>query len=515
MSRKYLAGIDIGTTGAKTAIFDLEGNIIGSGYREYTCTYPKPNWVEQDVTIVLNATLESAKEAVLNANVEPNQIQSIGLSSQRCCSIFVDENGEPMKMISWQDNRTTKEVEQISKLISPADFYKKTGLPLNTTWILTKILWVQNNEPSVWNKTKKVLQLQDYVLKSLGAEDYYVDMPDVSLYGLWDTDSFKWDNELLKLFGINDSMLPKPMKSGTKVGTISKKASAKTGFLEGTPICVGAGDQNSASVGAGIIEEGMASISIGTGGMAIAYLDKPYRDPTGNSMVTNHAKYGSWQLEGYQAGAAGVFRWFKDQIAVIESAYADSMSKDPFVLLDEEIASAPIGAKGLVFLPYLASATSPRWNSNARGTLIGLTFSHDRACIARAFMEGITLEQKDIVKTMLNTGVRINKIRAMGGATNSVLWNQMQADMYNMKVETLKVKDAALLGAAIFGGVGVGVFDDIEEGVNKMVQVENAYLPILENVKIYDELYEVYCAAYEGLTEKQAFDKIAALQEKY
>ena len=516
MNDRFLAGIDVGTTGAKTGIFDLNGKLISSGYVEYMCSYPKPNWVEQDATHLAKSALESAREAISKSDIDSKNIASVSLSTQRTCSIFIDRDGNPLRpMISWRDNRTTKEVEEINSKISPKEYYAITGLPSNTTWILSKILWIQKNEPKKWEKVYKVIQLQDYILRELGADDYFVDISDAGLFGIWDTDNFKWSEKLLNLFYIDRDILPTPKPSGEIVGKISVSTAKKTGFSVSTPICVGAGDQNSAVVGAGIIYDGYLSVSLGTGGIAIAYLDDKFRDPNEKTIVTNHAIYGKWQLEGYQAGAAGVFRWFRDEIASLEKVKAEESGKDVYRILDEMIEKTPVGAKGLVFLPYLASATAPRWNSNARGTLVGLTFAHDKSCLARAFIEGITLELKDIVRSMLDSLIDIKNIHIMGGPTKSGLWNQIQSDMYGRTVKTLKVTDAAVLGAAILGGVGVGIFTDIRDGVSKMVKVDREYNPIKKNVEIYNELYDIYCRIYDGLESRDVYKSIAKIQEKY
>jgi len=307
MIEKFLAGIDVGTTGAKTGIFTLDGILISSGYIEYTCSYPKPNWVEQDANELATAAIKSAREAIFKSSIDPKNIASISVSTQRTCSIFIDKNGKPLRpMISWQDNRTVKEVEEIDSKIPPQDYYTLTGLPSNTTWILSKILWLRKNEPDTWKRVYKIVQLQDFILKELGADDYFIDISDAGLFGLWDTDNFKWSKKIIDLFDIDKNILPVPKPSGEVVGKISSATADKTGFVEGTPICVGAGDQNSAVIGAGIVYDGYLSVSLGTGGIAIAYLDEKFRDPNGKSMVTNHAIYGKWQLEGYQAGAASV-----------------------------------------------------------------------------------------------------------------------------------------------------------------------------------------------------------------
>jgi len=511
---KYIAGIDVGTTGAKCGIFSEDGVMVSSGYREYTCDYPNPGWVEQDVSLLTRMAFEATKDALVNAGIDVRDVCSVSLSSQRSCSIFLDSNEAPLKMISWQDNRTDEEVRYIAECMSHEEYYKITGLPLSTTWVITKMLWVRKNMPELWSKTKRVVQLHDYILRALGADDYYVDIPDALLSGLWDNDRSEWSDRIIDLFGIDRGLLPVAKICGTRVGSVSKEAAERTGLAEGTPICVGAGDQNSAAVGAGVIREGIASVSIGTGGMTIILIDEPYRDPDMKAAIGSHAIFGKWQFEGYQTGSAGVFRWFRDEIAALEKAQAQEQGADVYVKLNEMIREIPPGAEGLVFLPLLASSAAPRWNPDARGTLCGLTFAHGRRHIARAVMEGITLEQKDILKSMSVTGQKIDKVRIVGGAAKSEIWCQIQADMYGSKVETLRVPDAALVGAAIFAGLGVGLFPDIEEAVEKMVHAEKEYSPIAENVSVYNELYEIYCKAYDAFDEFGVFSAISGYQAK-
>lgn len=514
MPEKYLAGIDIGTTGSKATIYDLKGNAVASAYEEYTCSYPKPNWVDQDAAFIVSSSMRSTQKAVAQSNLSPKDICSVSFSAQRCCSIFVDKDGNILRpMISWQDARTVDEVGDIAAKISAEKFYEITSMPLNTLYILTKMLWVRKNEPEIWGKVHKVIQLQDYTLRRWGVDGYYNDISDTGFYGLWNPFEFSWSDLLLDLFELDKGILPEPTQSGTQVGVVSKEVSNKTGIAEGTPICVGLGDQNSAAVGAGIVKPGYLSVSLGTGCLAAAYLDSPFRDPNGKSMVTNHATYGKWQLEGIQMGSAGVYRWFRDEIAKLEKLNAEKSGKDVYVLFDEMIATVPPGAKGLLLLPYFASAATPRWNSNARGVIAGLTFAHDTACLARCFMEGITLEIRDLLSALFNSGLEITKVRILGGPTKSALWNQMQADIYNRSVETLKNTDAAVLGAAISAGVGVGIFNEFEEGVSEMISVGQEYHPNEENVKLYDELYHVYCKMYEGLEEKGVFDLLARMQK--
>lgn len=165
-----------------------------------------------------------------------------------------------------------------------------------------------------------------------------------------------------------------------------------------------------------------------------------------------------------------------------------------------------------VFLPYFASAASPRWDPSARGSLLGMTFAHIRADIARAFVEGITMEQKDILNSIVQAGVSLDTIRIMGGATKSDVWNQIQADIYNMPVETLKVEDAAVLGAAMAAAVGMGYYKNIAEAADTLVKPARRYEPKKENIGTYGEKYALYVNTYEALSVANIFKDIAAAQ---
>lgn len=512
MANRYLVGIDVGTTGARTNIFDLNGQIVGSGYKEYTCFYPKPNWVEQDPQELIQAVFETNRQALANAGIHPCEVMSIAASTQRGCCVFVDRDDKPMKLISWQDNRTVEEVEEIDKVIGNSRYYQITGMPNATTWSFQKILYVRKKLPELWEKTKKHVPLQDVILKALGSDEYYTDEAGVAITGMWDTDHLKWSDEILEAFDIDRSMLGRVLPSGTKVGGISRQAAERSGFLEGTPICVGIGDQNSAALGAGVVHPGMLSVSIGTGGMAVAFLDKQYRDPAGKTIICNHAISGKWQFEGLQNGAAGVLRWFRDEIAALEKQQALESGTDVYQTISHMAAGVPAGSKGMLCMPYLAAAASPRWNLNARGMFVGMTFSHDRACMARSVMEGIALEQKDIIRGIQTNGIKVDKARIIGGATKSEVWNQIQADVYGIPTETLKVKDAGSLGAAICAAVGVGLYKDVAEGADALAKPDKRYEPISQNVAVYEELYGIYCDIYTALDANGAYSRLAKMQ---
>ena len=509
MEEKYLVGIDVGTTGTKVMIFDLKGTAISTAYQEYGLIYPQANWVEQDCDMLVNAVYSCCKKAIGEGSIPASAIQAVSVSAQRSCTIFVDKDDNPLKLISWLDNRAAEQVEEIDNVIGRERYYDITGMPNATTWILPKILHTRKYDTDTWSRTTKIIQLQDYILHALGVEGHYADEPDASFWGLWDNRNFCYSTEILEAFDLDVSLFPEVYQAGTKIGEVSQEISEATGLAVGTALCVGIGDQNSAALGAGIMKPGYLSISMGTGGLATALLDNCYRDPKGQAMITHHAIHGLWTYEGLQNAAAGAFRWFRDEIAALEYHLEGGKA---YKTLDEMVAKTPVGARGLLMLPFFAGSAAPRWNSEAKGGFLGLTLSHTRADMARACLEGITLEQKDIVNSLSQSEDQFKLVRIVGGATNSKVWNQIQADVYNIPCETLVVADAATLGAAICAGVGVGVFDSIEQAVEEMVAVAERYEPIPENAAKYAKLYELYCDVYTALDNSKIFEKLTALQ---
>jgi xylulokinase len=509
---KYLAGIDVGTTGARCVIFDMQGNMVGTDYREYGATYPKPGWVDQDGDALIAQTMEACKAAIGKSGVNPKEIASVGFSTQRSVTVPVDKAGKPVRpMISWQDARTGAEVGDMARLIDAQEYYDTSGMPMGTTWVITKVLWMRKNEPALFDKIYKVCQVQDLVLKAFGADEYITDIPDMAFYGVWDIGRNVWSDKLCSLFDVSPDLFGRPMPAGTRVARISNAVAEKTGFAVGTPVCVGAGDQNCGMVGMGSIKPGMATVTLGTAGLGIVSLDKPIPG-TGGLMITNHAQPGMWEAEGLTNAAASSYRWFRDVIGTAEKDLEAKTGRSAYEYLNDLAVTAPAGSKGLLFLPYLATAATPRWNANARGAFIGMTFAHGRGELARAVMEGAVLEIRDIMQSWFQAGVPVDLIRLGGGATKSALWNQIQADIYGRPVQTLKVGESTVLGAAILGGVGAGVFDSIEDGVGALVEVTGEIEPDMENHKVYEDMYQAYVRAYEGLTEHCAFETLSKIQ---
>lgn len=509
---RYLAGVDVGTSGARCSLFDFCGKPIATAGFEYGAEYPRPGWVEQDPQLLIDRTMDACQAAVARSGVDPREIAAIGFSAQRSVTCPIDVNGRPVRpLISWQDARTAAQVESLRAMVDADEFYRTSGLPLGTTWILTKLLWMRENEPEVFGRAARFVQNQDLVLKAFGADDYYTDIGCMAFYGTWDVGRSAWNEPLLKRLGLSSSQFGRPTPAGTQVGTIGEGIARRTGFAPGTPICVGAGDQNASVVGMGAISAGMGTVTLGTAGLAILCTEQPVPG-FGGMMITNHAAPGRWEIEGLSNAAASSLRWFRDAIGTAELERQKAGGMSAYQALDRLAAQSPAGSKGLLYLPYLATAASPRWNADARGAFLGLSFSHDRADLTRAVLEGVALEIRDMIEQWHRAGMRVDRLRLGGGAARSALWRQIQADVYGRPVELLEHDDSTGLGAALLGGVGAGVFTSIEEGVAAMVRTAAVVEPDCRRRERYSDLYRAYVLAYEGLQYSGAFAALARLQ---
>jgi xylulokinase len=493
-------------------IFDLAGDSVAGHYCDYGATYPQPGWVEQDARLLIARTMEACRRAIDSSGIDPRQIASIGFSAQRSTACPVAADGSPVRpLFSWQDARTADQVDQLHRVISAEEYYARNGLPLGTTWIITKLLWMREHEPDLWARTARVVQSQDLVLRAFGADDYYTDLCCAGFYGVWDVHQATWNQSLLSQLGLEPEIFGRPTLPGTQVGTVSPSIADQTGFAAGTPLCVGAGDQNCSVLGMGAVHPGLATVTLGTAGLAILATERPLAG-FGGMMITHHAVPGMWQVEGLSNAAAASLRWFRDVVAAQERQIEASTGVDAYQQLDQLAATAPVGSRGLLFLPYLATAATPHWNSQARAAWIGLSFAHGRAELTRAVMEGVALEIRDMLEQWQAAGLDVDRLRIGGGAVRSPLWNQIQADVYGRPVETLRVSESAALGAALMGGVGSGVFASVGQAVEAMVHVTDRIEPNPENHRRYEQLYQAYRQAYQGLDNSGAFATLAQIQ---
>lgn len=256
---RAFVGIDAGTTGCTVMIFDEHGNRLGEGYQEYPCISPRAGWVEQDVEDVWRGICAATKEAVTAAALPDEAYQSVGFSSQRGTFLLLDEDKNPLaNSIVWNDGRALKYQAIFGEQISPEDYQTLTGMQLSPLWSAAKIAWLRDNEPDLFARTRWFANGQEYFLYRLGADQWVTDPASLTLNGMLDIEKLDWSDEVLALCGIDRDRLPPVGIPSGQAGVVSPAASYATGLPVGVPLCRGAGDQQCAAIGAGVVRQGMA-----------------------------------------------------------------------------------------------------------------------------------------------------------------------------------------------------------------------------------------------------------------
>lgn len=492
-----LMGIDVGTGGTRAVVLDETGRILASATREHEpFRSPKTGWAEQDPHDWWRACGEAVRAALAESGVRPDEIAAVGLTGQMHGAVLLDEHGEVLRpSLIWCDQRTDKQCEAITERVGAARLIELTSNPALTGFTLPKLLWVRDNEPEIWARTKTVLLPKDYARYRLTG-DYASDVADASGTLLFDVANRRWSDEMLDAMGIDASMLPRVFESPEVTGRVSADGAAATGLLEGTPVVAGAGDQAAGAVGMGVVAPGVVSATIGTSGVVFAATDRPARDPHGRVHTFCHANPGGWHVMGVTQAAGLSLRWFRDNFG----AKVDD-GRDPYDRLSDEAAAAPPGADGVIWAPYLMGERTPHLDPHARAALVGLAANHGREHIIRAIMEGVAFSLRDTLTIFGEMGVPVTKIRLGGGGARGALWRQIQADVYGQAVELVEAEEGAAYGAALLAGVGAGRWPSVDAACGAVVRVRAEVAPDPSAVAVLDRTYAAFRALYPALRD--------------
>ena len=506
---KYVLGIDLGTSGTKTVLFDQNGVAMASATVEYPMYQPHNGWAEQDPKDWWNAAVETIKTVLAKSGVNKDDVVSLGISGQMHGLVMLDENNEVLRpSIIWCDQRTAKECDEIHAKVGKEKLISITANPALTGFTLSKILWVRNNEPDVYAKCRHILLPKDYVRFMLTG-DYATEVSDASGMQLLDVPNRCWSDELLQILDIDKSMLAKVYESCEVTGHVSDEAAALTGLSAATLVVGGAGDNAAAAVGTGVVEDGKAFVTIGTSGVVFAHTDKLAIDPQGRVHTFCCAVPGAWHVMGVTQAAGLSLKWFRDTFCAAEKETAAQMGVDPYELTNKQAAQSPIGANKLIYAPYLMGERTPHLDPDCRGMFFGLSAMHQRRDLLRAVMEGVTFSQMDSLSVLAEMGVAPETMLACGGGGKSPLWRQMLADVFNVPVATTVNTEGPALGVAILAGVGAGLYKSVPEACRAMIKRNPAQNPIEENVPKYAAVYALYKKLYQA--NKELFKDLAAL----
>jgi xylulokinase len=497
----YFLGIDTSTTGSKALLIDEHGEVVTVASSPHTLQTPRPLWSEQDPHEWWGAVSASIKSVLESAGISGEQIGAVGLTGQMHGLVLLDEAGKVLRpAILWNDQRTQGQCDQIHARIGKEKFIQITGNVALTGFTAPKILWVKENEPDVYAKTKHVLLPKDYIRYKLTGE-YALDKADGAGTVLFDLKSRDWSDEVLTALEIPRAWMPETFEGPECTGHISQEASSLTGLKVGTPVVAGGGDQAAQAVGVGAVEPGIVGLTVGTSGVVFATTPSALIEPEGRLHAFCHAVPGLWHFMGVMLSAAGSLQWYRDSLA-------PEMSFDDLL---REAKTVPAGSEGLQFLPYLSGERTPHPDPLARGAFIGLTLRHKRGHMTRAVLEGVSFGLKDSFTLIQNAGLgAITQVRASGGGTKGALWRQILASVLEAELVTVNTTEGAAYGAALLAGVGAEVWPDVASACKACIKITGSTHPEGSQVAIYRKTYPIFQELYPAL--KSIFAELSGIR---
>ena len=494
---QYVIGVDVGTSGTKTVLFDKEGNAVAHSTIEYPMYQPQNGWAEQDAQDFWEASVGTIKDVISKSGVNPSDIAGLGISGQMHGLVMLDEKGDVLRRcIIWCDGRTIDECREITALVGEKRLIEITANPALTGFTAGKILWVRKHEPKIYAKCRYMLLPKDYIrYKLTGA--VATEVSDASGMNLLDVAGRCWSKEVLEKLDIDENLLGKMNESCEVTGEVSEEAAKLTGLKPGTPVVGGAGDNAAAAVGTGVVENGRAFVTIGTSGVIFAHTDKMVIDPEGRVHTFCAAVPGAYTVMSCTLSAGGSLQWFRNNFCESEMAVAKNLGVDPYELMTSQAEKSPIGANRLLFLPYLMGERSPLLDPYARGVFFGLSGIHTKQDVLRSIMEGVAFSQRECLDIIEEMGVTFSEMLATGGGGRSVFLRQMLSDNLGYPVKTIQNQEGAALGVAILAAVGAGLYKSVPEACQNILKFNEPQIP--QNRDKYTPSFELYKRLYRSL----------------
>jgi xylulokinase len=509
--KRYILAHDLGTTGNKATLYDRDGQLVGSAFHAYETEYAHTGWAEQNPNDWWRAVCGSTRELLTRTAARPDEVACVAFSGQMQGVVPLKADGTPLRSaIIWADQRAVEQTRRLAERISPADVYRITGHRLSAAYSLPKILWIRDHQPELFAEAHTFAHAKDAIIARLTGE-FVTEPSDASGMNLYDLERGEWSGRILEAAELDAAKLPRLVRSVDVVGGVLPSAAEEVGLPAGTPIVAGGGDGACASVGAGSVSAGVAYSYVGSSAWIATASAAPVYDPTERTFTFGHVVPGLFIPMGTMQAAGASYQWARDQLGGLERQAAQALGVSPYALMNTVAESSPPGANGLLFLPYLLGERAPRWNPNARAAFLGLTIRHTRADMLRAVMEGVAFNLRVILEALTAQSGAVEAIRVIGGGTSSRLWAGIMADVYGVPLQRLAVlEEATSMGAAVIGGVGVGLYSDFSIAA-QMNPIADVVMPQAAHRARYDALYRAFEAAYHALAP--LYDTLAQIHD--
>jgi FGGY-family pentulose kinase len=492
----YLIGVDVGTQSVRSCLFDLDGAVVASATRPLATTFPKPAWAEQDPDEWWRRALETLTEIVHTSRVSPKDIVALSYDCTACTVVALTEDGRPLRpALLWMDERAHEEAEEASA--AGHDVLRYCGGKISPQWMIPKGRWLERHEATVFARARWIVDAADFFtlrltgrmtasLNNATAKWNYV-----RPLGGWsveflratkaETLATKWPTDVLPV--------------GRPVGRIQETVAQQVGLSPETLVAQGGIDAHAGEIALGAVGPGDLALILGSSTCHMAQSPTPVFaniwGPYPDALVE-----GMFTLEGGQTATGSIIQWLVERFGGEAVVHAKHQGQDVYAYLDGLAEAIPVGSEGLLVLDHFQGNRTPHKDPLARGTVVGLTLKHTLAHLYRAVYEGISFGTRQILDDMAAHGFALKRIVAGGGGAKSRLWTQIQADVLGCSIHLPRDKETMALGAAIWAGLGAGVFKDYQDAIGRMVHIERAVTPVAERRAVYDALYRQYVDLY-------------------
>jgi xylulokinase len=492
-----LAGLDIGTTGCKAAIFDEWGALLASAGREYSVDIPQPTWAEQDAENVWRLAQESLREAIAIAGTR--EVAAIGLSVQGEAVMPVDGSSQALRpAILGMDSRTGEQNAWLCDRFGAEHLFERTGMPVHTVNTLPKLLWLKQYEPELWSRAERFLLYEDFLIQKMTGRAV-ISRCLASRTQLYDIPDDHWSPEILATLELDPERLATVEPSGVAVGPMRPELAGDLGLPTAPLVVTGGHDQACGALGVGLVRPGLAMDSTGTAEVVEVALEAPVLNETlyrGDISVYAHTAPGLYLAMTLNHSGGLVLRWFRDTLGQEEMRKAQVTGRDAYDLLLQDASPEPTS---LLLLPDFAGSGTPSFDTASKGAILGLTFGTSKTELAKAILEGLTFELRLNLDLLKEGGIRIDELRAIGGGARSELWLQLKADITGVPVVAPRITEAASWGAALLAGLGASHFASAAQAAEETVHLDRWFEPDAARAARYEERYALYREVYPTL----------------
>lgn len=496
-----LLGIDVGTQGLRAALVNpANGQTVAFGVAPIDTRYPHPSWAEQDPQQWWSAARDAIAQALKKGNAAPDAIIGIGLDCTACTVVACDRDGAPLRpALLWMDQRAAAEADDLSATDDPA--LKYVSGKLSPEWMLPKALWLKRHEPETYHHADRIVECTNWFMYKLTGE-WALSLNHCAVKWDYARPEGGWPLRMMNAVGLDDLLAKWPdriVPLGQGGATLAANAARDLGLKAGTPVAQGGIDAYLGMLGLGATGDGDLAVIVGSSTCHLAQSRSGVFGSGWAGCYPDATVEGLYTLEAGQTATGSILDWYRRHFAGNEQRQAEQRGANVWAILDEQAATVPPGAEGLVVRDDWQGNRSPYKRPAARGAIAGLTLAHGPGHLVRALYEATSCGTRQIIEDGARHGLNLQRIFVGGGGAKSSLWMQIQADVLQRPIHLTREPESCALGAAMAAAVAAGAYPDFDSAARAMVAIERVVEPNPAHRRAYDDLYARYVKLYETL----------------